>query len=200
MSGGYYDPHPLVSLSVPLVLVGHPGSGVAPIGRGVAARTGLPFNDVARSAEASAGCSRSQLVVEHGIGALRRAETRALARAIRRRPCGVVVLSSGALEEADARRWLAADTRTVYVRRPLPVLLDGVRRTLARAPGSLPEFLMGAPEDPDSLGSYLAPREALLASFDAVVEAGDRTAVAVAGEILASLGRLVPVAQPSAER
>ena len=45
----YYDPHPLVSLDLPLALVGHPGSGVGTIGRVIAitgARSHIVYEDL----------------------------------------------------------------------------------------------------------------------------------------------------------
>lgn len=193
MSDAYYAPHPRLSLDRPLVLVGHPGSGVSRIGRVIAGRTGLVLSDVERSAESLAGGSRSRVLVESGLPRLRELEARALERAIRRRPFGLVVMESGLLEEEERRHWLQEHARIVYVRRDDAALLARIQRQLERAPGSLPEFLMGAPRRVEELREHLREREEALAEISVIVEAGGEHTARVAAEILASLDHLVGV-------
>lgn len=193
MTEGYYSPHPQLALQQPLVLVGHPGAGVDQIGRMISGRTGLPFNDVERAAESMAGASRSRILMDEGIGRLREFEAAALDKAVRRKPAGIVVMESGLLEDAPRRSWLRARCAVVYVRRPDDVLLALVRQRVARAPGSLPEFLVGPPERVEELREYLAPREGALSEIDVIVEAEGRGPSWVASEIIASLDRLLAV-------
>ena len=193
MSEGYYDPHPLVTLEQPLALVGHPGAGIPKITRAICGRTGLPFNDIARSTEAKAGRSRTQLMVERGLPELRAWEAKALRSAMRRRPCGVIGLGTGLLEDAELHRFLEERSRLVYVRRPESVLLARIRDQLLEQPGSEPEFLAGAPASPQQLREYLAPRERALGRIEVIFEAGDLHENRVADEILASLSRLLPM-------
>lgn len=195
MSDGYYDPYPRLRIGMPLVLVGHPGSGVAQIGRNMAGLTGLTFNDVERSSESRAGRSRALVLVQDGMEALREFEAAALFQAVRRQPCGVVVMESGLLEQQPRRTWLREHGKVVYLRRPLDVLLARIRGQLERAPGSIPEFLVGAPCSVDDLREFLEPRERALAELDSIIEAGNEHASRVANQILESLDRLVDVEQ-----
>ncbi len=193
MSEGYYEPHARIALEEPLVLVGHPGSGVAHAARAISGRTGLPFNDVQRSAEARAGQSLARIAVERGIEALRGYELEALRRALRRRPCGIVATSSGPFEHDDVRAWILQAGRVLYVRRPVEVLLARIQLQLEASPGSLAEFVVGAPTRAEDLERHLAGRELALQDAHAVLEAGDRHASRLADEILEGLDRLLGV-------
>lgn len=195
MSDGYYAPHPRLVLDQPLVLVGHPGSGVDQIGRMIAGRTGLAFNDIERATESMAGGSRSRILIEQGLARLRELEALALEKALRRRPVGLVVMESGPIEDAARCAWLNERARVVYVRRPLGVLLRRIQHAVTRSPGSLPEFLVGAPANEEELREHLAHREAALLQAPVIVEAGDDHPARVAEEILAAIDHLVGVAR-----
>jgi len=193
MSDDYYAPHPRLQLERPLVLVGHPGAGVQAVGRVLAGRTGLAFNDVARAVEARAGRSRARVLVEDGLPALRGREEEALRRALERRPCGVVTVESGPFEDAALRLHAKAAGRVLWLRRPPEVLLARMKRAVAESPGSLPEFLVALPARVEDLVEHLAGREAALRESDAIFEAGDLHASTIAAEILASLDRLLGI-------
>ncbi len=190
MSDGYYDPHPRVVLDEPLGLVGHAGAEVTAVAHAVCARTGLPFNDVARSAEGLAGASLSRILVERGRDALRELETRALREALRRQPAGVIAFESHLLDDASLSHWLPQACRVVYVRRPVEELLRRLQERLVNAPGSVPEFLAASPPDAKTLADHLAAREANLTLAHAILDAGTRPAMRVADELLESLDRL----------
>jgi shikimate kinase len=187
---GYYDPHARVVLSRPLVLTGHPGAGVEQVGRVLTGLTGLPFNHVERSAEASEGASRAHIAAGQGFDRLRQVEREALGKALRRRPYGVVVMQSALLLDEADRRMLASTATTVHLQRPLEILLGAIGEHLERSPGSLPEFLVGPPRTSDELGEFLRPREVGLSDFDWILEAGDRHPLRIAREILAALEEL----------
>jgi shikimate kinase len=187
---GYYDPHARLTLSRPLLLTGHPGAGVEHVGRVLTGLTGLPFNHVERSAEATEGASRAHIAAGQGFERLRELERSALRKALRRRPCGVVVMQSALLADDDERRVIASTATTIHLQRPVEVLLASIGAHLARSPGSLPEFLVGSPRTSDELGRFLQPREVGLSDFDWILEAGDRHPVRIAREILAALEEL----------
>ena len=200
MSEGYYDPHPLLALDRPLVLVGHPGAGIDQVGRMISGRTGLAFNDVERSAESSAGASRSRILLESGLARLRELEAQALARAMRRRPFGIVVMESGGLEYPRTVAWLRECARLVYVRRDDEELLTRIQKQLERAPGSLPEFLMGVPHNAAQLREHLREREEKLSEVTVIVEARGEHPARIAGEILGSLDDLLGVERIGSRR
>jgi len=193
MSDDYYAPHPRLALDQHLVLVGHPGSGASQVARVVAGRTGLVLSDVERSAESAAGAARARVLVEQGPTRLQQLEAAALEKALRRRPCGLVALESGLLEQDDRRAWLLERARVVYLRRPPEALLRRIQQQLARSPGSLPEFLLGAPRDVDELCAHLAAREAALLDVPVIVDAGDDPPARIAASLLESLDQLLDV-------
>jgi shikimate kinase len=199
-SDAYYEPHARLALTRPLVLAGHPGSGVAHLGRAVTGLTGLAFNHIERSAEASAGASRSLIVLEQGWDRLRALERAALSKALRRRPYGVVVMESGLLEESACRRTLRDDATSVYLQRPFEFLLRRIEQVLSESPGRFPEFLAGPPRRAEELHAYLAPREQGLVDLDWILESGERHPGQVARELLGVLEDLDAVEGDRTER
>ncbi len=187
MMEDYYSPHAQLLLARSLVLVGHPASGVDQVGRMISGRTGVPFNDVERAAEAMAGASRGRVLLDDGIERMRELEGAALEKAVRRRPSGVIVMESGLFERPEWLTWLQERCDVLYVRRPDAVLLHLVREQVARVPGSLPEFMAGAPHDTASLRDYLAERESTLGGVELIVEAENRAPSWVASQIIGSL-------------
>jgi shikimate kinase len=183
MSDDYYEHHPTARLHEPLVLLGHPGSDVASIARDLSARTGLPFNEVARAVEARAGRSLLRIHRENGVGALAELEEQQLHAALDRRPCGVVAVSSSAVAHSGAERWLSGVSRVIAVHRPTPELLRRHRRSWESTPGSS-EFTTGPPEDEAELEALLAPWKDALAAAHVQLDAGDRHAARVAEDIL----------------
>jgi shikimate kinase len=187
MTDDYYAPQPRLLISRPLVLVGHPGAGVDPIGRVVAGRTGLPLNQISRSLEARAGRSSARILVESGINALRQLEAAAREQALRRHPFGIITLDSGALEDDDARDATQSAADVLWIRRPTEVLLARIRRSVAEAPGSIPEFVIAMPSLAAELETHLAAREAALRKVAVVLDAGELHATEVANDIIKTL-------------
>lgn len=188
----YYDPHPRIRLEEHVVLAGQVGSGVASIGRAMAARTGLPFAEVDRMVEHTLGSSMARIVGEQGAASLRGHCSEALRRALARQVRGFVVLGSGGLEPQDLEA-VRAETRFVYVRRPAAVLLRRIQSQLARSPGSLFQFALGVPRSPQELAPLLAGREKALLGAHVILEAGDRDAREIADDLLSSLDRITGV-------
>lgn len=182
MTDGYYDPYPTVQLTKPLVLVGHPGSDVAAIGHDLAGRTGLPLNDVARLVEARAGRSLLRILTEEGTGALAEIEEGRLHAALERRPCGVVVISSGAVLRTGAERWLPGLARLIAVRRPGPELLRRMQTSWDASPRSS-ELPGGPPQLGPELDAMLTAWEAALAVAHVKLDAANRHSSRIAEEI-----------------
>ena len=187
----YYSPHPRLVLGEPILLVGQVGAGVTFVARAVAARTGVSFGDVDRLVESRAGCSIAALLERDGPDELRVQAGSALVAALERRPCGVVAIEQLAFE-AEALERARGVARGVYVRRPASVLLARIQRQLAGQPCMHP-FQLGVPGCQGDLTRFLGEREAVLASAEVVLEAGERHPHAVADELIASLDRLTSV-------
>ena len=186
----YYEPHARLTLPRPVVVLGHPGSGVSAICRAVCGRSGLAFNDVERLVESQAGRSRGRIAYEDGSAHLRALEARVFLQAVARQPLGLVSAGTGLLEDAEVQDGLA-DSFVVYVQRPDRVLLERLRARRRRAPGAYTECAPEVLENVASLRDWLALREARLCNVHWLLEAGDRHAQALAGEILSALDDLV---------
>lgn len=187
---GYYDPYPSFYLDTSIMLVGHPGSGVARVGHELAARTGLPHTEVERWCEADAGMSRARLLVEAGLPELRRVETRALERSVARQPHGFISVGSGCLEPARIRGHVLERCCVVFVKRESGFLLERIRRARARAPGSLAEFALAAPESVEALERWLEDRREIEAAAHVILAGEARHPNRLADDLLHSLGRL----------
>lgn len=192
MSQDYYSPHPTLRLGEPLLLGGQVGSGVAAIARAMTARTGLPFSEVDRMVENSAGQSLARLLEARGLARLAEECLVALQRALSRRPCGIVVLGSGALRPGDLLPFLGL-ARFVYVERPADVLLRRIRGQLEKTPGSLFQFQLAVPETAAELGPILTAQEPALRSAHITVQAEDQHPNQVASQLLGSLDRIMEV-------
>lgn len=189
---GYYDPHPRVVLAEPVVLAGHVGSGVPQVARAMAARSGLPFVEVDRMLEAAEGQALGKIAAQHGFAGTRLLARRTLDRALRRRPCNLIVLGSPAIEASELREALGG-ARMVYIQRPPSVLLARLRKREAEHPGSSYGFPLGLPATEAELTEFQAPVEAVLRSADVLLEAGDEHPSKVAADLLQSLDRITGV-------
>ncbi len=190
----YYDPYPRIHLEESIVVTGHPGSGAVRVSNELAARTGLPFTDVARWSESAAGRRRARVAIEDGPEALRELDRVALARGLARQPRGFLGVASDTLTDPASLEMLAERCVLVFVRRPVEVLWRRIHEGLANSPGSYVEFVLGAPETPADLEPLLAERRAVEAAADAILDADDRHVTRLADEMLASLERLTGVA------
>ena len=113
MDGYYDDYHPQVSLRCPIALVGVLTEPARRLGHWLAAMEGLPFVDLDRRVEHTAGCSLWALVAARGEAHYRALEARALDAALRERPAGVLVGGDGLALASANRDRLRAQTHWV---------------------------------------------------------------------------------------
>lgn len=136
---GYYDYGPRVLLER-LALVGFMGASAALTGHAMACRLGLPLLAIDRMVEHEAGMSLSQLQRRRGELSRRTLELKALRRASRERPAGIVVVGDGALMAPPARALVRSHMQLVYIHRPMGALTQAVATELATDPGRYPEL------------------------------------------------------------
>jgi shikimate kinase len=125
-----------------LVLIGSPGAGKSSVGRRVAERLNVPFEDTDKLIEAETDMTISDIFIDRGESAFRELEADAGARALGT-ASGVLALGGGAVLRQDTRDRLAGH-RVVWLKVSLtdaahrvgmnqarPLLLGNVRGTLA---------------------------------------------------------------------
>jgi shikimate kinase len=158
----------------------------------MAARTGLRFTEIDRVVENGVGQSLGQLLRDRGPDALTEASLAALGRALRRRPCGIIILGSAAVSKNDMEDFTPR-ARFLYLMRPRKVLFDRVCAQLSAVPGSLFQFRLAAPRREEDLDPLLAAREGALRQSQTTVDAGDRHPNEIATAILDILDRIMEV-------
>src|SRR5260221_13709564 len=85
-----------------IVLVGLMGAGKTSIGRGLAARLGLPFLDADAEIELAAGCSIPELFARYGEPYFREGEKKVIRRLLAGGPA-VLAYGGGAFMDPDTR-------------------------------------------------------------------------------------------------
>ncbi len=185
---GYYDHHPLVVLDQPVCLTGFLGSQVDRAGSLLAARMGLPCAQLDRLVEHAAGMSLARLWVEKGRDEAARLEGEQLARALRERPCGVLVLGASTLLDPENRRRVREGGRLVYAARPLEALYASIQTAREESPAVFPEFVLTGPQDEQTLVPLLAERESGYREAEIQIEAGGLTPNGLASAIRTRLG------------
>jgi shikimate kinase len=125
-------------------LVGMPGSGKSVVGQELAARLGVPFIDLDREIERTAGASVSEIFQAQGEPAFRAMEAAALVEASMHDP-SVVACGGGVVLEPANRITLRATGTCVFLDVPIDRLRERVRpdrdRPLIRREGDLDRLL-----------------------------------------------------------
>ncbi|WP_376096300.1 shikimate kinase [Roseomonas sp. CCTCC AB2023176] len=143
-----------------------PGAGKSAIGRRLAARLGLPFQDADTEIENAAGLTVAEIFARYGEAHFRDGERRVIGRIVAGPP---VVLATGGGAFVDPRTRAAlreAGALTVWLRASIPVLK---RRIVGRS--NRPLFIGRDPEE--VLQSLMAARTHCYAEADIALECGD---------------------------
>lgn len=186
----YYDPHPRLRLSRPVVLAGDFGCGSAAVAWQIAAQTGIGFRSIDRLIEHDAGCALARLAVEEGTARLVARTDALLERVVDETPFGIVVID---------RTWPSLAVRDVLRRRTLFARLDRPYAHLARhfdeelrrAGDWILRDLSSASGEPVGLREVRAHRAMLLREAELVFEAGDLHVHRIAEQLLEAFEQLV---------
>jgi shikimate kinase len=117
--------------TLPLSLIGLPGSGKSAVGREAARRLDLPFADCDKVVEQRAGCTIARLFERDGEQAFRSLEAEALVSLMDAGP-SVVATGGGAVLRADNRELLRTRSTCVYLKAEPELLWKRLRRDRRR--------------------------------------------------------------------
>lgn len=173
----YYDHHPSLTLTRPLVVAGDLGCGARMIGRILCARTGLPFVELDREIEHTLGASLRHVAAEAGIGRIEHAAQVALERVSLRRPFPVIALDR-AWPGSEAIHLVGRRVDLVHIQRP-----DAERRRRVRAALEKDDGWLALPaSDPldARVDAVCATREPLLLSATVLLQADGKPELVVA--------------------
>ena len=126
---GYYDYWPQATLEKPIAFIGFPGSQSAAVGYTLAALLGLAYNEIERVIEHKAGQDAASLR-RNKPNSYMACHDVALKDALVRKPAGIIVLGDTTLENIDTAAQLRRETTLVYIKRPMGVLFQTVRRSI----------------------------------------------------------------------
>jgi shikimate kinase len=172
-----------------VVIVGMPGSGKSSIGRKLAARLGLPFQDADDEVETAAGMRIEQIFERFGEAEFRKGERRVIARLLDQ-PAHVLATGGGAFMDTETRALIRAKATSVWLRADLPTLLERTSRRDDR-----PLLKGGALRD--ILEKLMAERAPFYAEADVTVDSDGRPAEETVDRVLQALQKLSP---PAPER
>jgi shikimate kinase len=179
-----------------IVLIGMMGVGKSSVGRRLAARLSIPFNDADTEIENAAKMTIAEIFARHGESYFRSGEARVIARLLE---SGQQVLATGggAFMNPETRALIKLKGVSIWLRADFDVLL---RRTSKRR-GDRPLLQTDDPEE--TLRRLLAEREPTYALADLVVESRDVAHDAIVGDAMAALAAFLkdaaspPGAQPN---
>ncbi|PYD48820.1 3-dehydroquinate synthase [Novacetimonas pomaceti] len=148
-----------------IVLVGLMGAGKTTIGRMLAARLNLAFVDSDEEIERAAGCSIADLFQKYGEAEFRRGEHMVMRRLLSGPPV-VLATGGGAFMDPRTRACVRENATSVWLRCPLPVLLQRVQERTHRP-------LLNVTSPATVLSGLMQVRHPVYAEADIIVDCGD---------------------------
>ncbi len=145
-----------------IVLVGLMGAGKTAIGKRLAAQLGLPFYDADHEIERAAGMTIAEIFRTHGEAYFRAGEKRVIERLL---GGGRIVLApgGGAFMDPETRRTIRDHATSIWLRCPLPVLLQRVQGRTHRP-------LLNTSDPAETLARLSAERSPIYAQADIIVD------------------------------
>ncbi len=169
----------MTGLSRTVALVGMMGAGKSSVGRRLAARLGVVFKDADSEIELAAGCPIPEIFDRFGEGAFRDGERKVIARLLADPP-HVLATGGGAFIDPATHARLKDGAVTVWIKAPVDVLLERVRRRDNR-----PLLRGGDPRG--TLEKLLGERTPIYAQADVTVESDDGPHSMAVDQIVAAL-------------
>ena len=111
----YYDYHPLILLTRPVVLAGYLTEFTRSVGFRASSLLGLPYHDIERLIEHEVGSNLDRLIALEGVAEYRRIEAKCLLRVLQEKPSGLIALGDGGLLDRDSLERVREQTRLVVL-------------------------------------------------------------------------------------
>ena len=162
-----------------VVLIGLMGAGKTAVGRRLANRLDLPFNDADSEIEVAAGASISEIFAEHGEAYFRQGERKVIARLLENGP-QVLATGGGAYMNPDTRANIKAHGLSVWLKADIKVLMKRVGRRDNR-----PLLAAGDPEK--MMKRLMEERYPRYAEADVTVESRDVPHDVIVGAVIDAL-------------
>ena len=167
-----------------IVLVGMMGAGKTSVGRRLAARLQLPFDDADHAIEEAANQSIPDIFAEHGEAYFRDGERRVIARLLRERQ-QVLATGGGAFMSEETREAIAASAVSIWLKADVAVLFERVKRRSNRP--------LLQTEDPEgTLRRLVDLRYPVYALSDITINSRDVPHEAVVDDLLCALEGWLP--------
>ena len=148
-----------------IVLVGLMGAGKTTVGRRLAARLDLPFNDADAEIERAAGKTIPEIFADHGEEEFRAGEKRVIARILQTGP-QVLATGGGAFMDVETRAIIDKAGISVWLKADTALLLKRVSRR-----GGRPLLQQGNPEQ--ILNDLITKRYPVYGKANVTVESKD---------------------------
>ena len=164
-----------------IVLVGLMGAGKTTIGRRLATRLGLGFQDADSEIEKAAHCSIPDIFEAHGESAFRDLERRVITRLLAQPP-HVLATGGGAFMDAETRQLIAESGTSLWLRADIDILLKRVARRHTRP-------LLERGDRREILEALIAERYPIYAEADVIVDSMDVPHDVMVDRVVAALER-----------
>ncbi len=160
------------------------GAGKTAIGKRLAAQLGLPFFDADQEIERAAGTTVAEIFAKHGEAHFRAGEKRVIQRLLAN---GRIVLApgGGAFMDAETRAIIRERAVSVWLRCPLPILLQRVQGRTHRP-------LLNAGDPAQILQRLSQERSPLYAQADIIVDGSEAPPHVTTSNVIAALNEYTP--------
>src|ERR1700757_1021881 len=167
-----------------IVLVGLMGAGKTAIGKRLAAQLGLPFYDADQEIERAAGMPVAEIFRTHGQASFRAGEKRVIERLLAK---GRIVLApgGGAFMDPETRRTIRERATSIWLRCPLPVLLQRVQGRTHRP-------LLNTGNPAETLARLSAERSPIYAQADIIVDGSEDPPHVTTTNVITALNNYLP--------
>jgi shikimate kinase len=162
-----------------VVLVGMMGAGKSTVGRRLAARLRLPFQDADPEIEAAAGMSIPEIFETHGEPHFRNGEARVIARLLEADP-SVLATGGGAFMREETRNRIRAKAISIWLKADSDTILKRVKRRADRP-------LLQTADPAATIEHLIAERHPLYALADITISSRDVLHDRIVEECIAAL-------------